>query len=80
MRAGGGSLQKGVLNVLSVPPRDHGPPRINSKMQVFGVDDCVLSQYDYGERLIVLKGCPASVKTCFLEANINSWSTSHRLS
>ena len=77
---GGGSLQKGVFNVLSVPPRDPWPPLINSKMQVFGIDDCVSSQNDYVESIPVLKGRPASVKTCLLRTIMTSWSTSYRLS
>ena len=64
---------------LSVPPRDPWPPFINSKMQVFGMDDCVLCLDDWKEFLVVLKSCPQSVRTCFLKTIINSWSTSHRL-
>ena len=59
------SLQKVIFNVLAVPPKDPWPPLINSKMQVFGLDDCVLSLDDCKEFSVVLKSCPQSVRTCF---------------
>ena len=69
------SLQKTIFNVLPVPPRDPWPPFINSRMQVFGMDDCALCLDDWEEFLVVLKSCPQSVRTCFLKTIISSGST-----
>ena len=74
------SMQKRIFNGLSLPPRDPWPLFINSKMQVFRMDDRVLCLDDWKELLVVLKSCLQSVRIWFLKTIINSWSTSHRLS
>lgn len=81
-RAEGGSVsfQRRVFDVLSMPSHDPWISLINSKLSVFGIEDCVLSLKQWKESMTSLKICPQGIETCFIKTVINFWATSHRLS